>query len=320
MEVIENVLIVGDKQVVSDLFHPVVIGKHGVPRRRTIIAPGGAKSGHTMGERLCAFYDAGIPADHFDDGLATSAGSYNMYGYCARQTHLISGMYQTLSWLNPKVFYSALSGDYFGLKYLEKNLRQVLDIETFRKCQMSLTIGVSDLEANPILHKVKEVDDIFDLAYASSALFPIVPGRMIKGVYCVDGGYTRRSLVVSWARQLFREIARNQEVDVLFLANRPHPQHEDHLEEQIFKWYTGITLGWYPELLRGARSIAQKLRKVAEVFKRKHPRIRMCALYPMQDENIYPPEWRSHILRTRGALTRQRTEALLRVLKPVREV
>ena len=324
MEIVENVLVVGDKQMVADLFHPVVMGHGGLPRLRTVIAPGGAKSGHTMGMRLCAFQEMGIHASRFDAGLATSAGSYNMVGYCAEQTHLISTMYQELSWLNPKVFLSALRGDHLGLLYLEKNLREMLDVETFKKCHMDLTIGLSDLKANLFLHKAKEADDIFDLMYASSALFPIVPGRVIKGVYSIDGGFTRRSLMAHWMRHILREISQEQEMDVLFLANRPHPSHRnwltDWFEEYVLWGVMYLALARYPELMRGARSIDLKMRKAAEVFGRKHPRIRMCALYPMPDENIYPNEWRRYILQHRGERTRQRTEKFLKALKPIREI
>ena len=143
---------------------------------------------------------------------------------------------------------------------------------------------------------------------------------MVRGVYSVDGGFSRRSLTAHWARRLFQEIPREQEVDMLFISNRPHPTYKDCFEEWVFLTIVNITLAGYPELLRGAHSISPKLRKAAEVFGRKHPRIRMCALYPMPDENIYPNEWRRYILRERGELTRRRTENLLRALKPVREI
>jgi hypothetical protein len=326
VDVIENVVVVGDKNVVRDLFHPEVTSKNGRPRLRALIAPGGAKSGVTMGQRLCAFESLGIDADRFDAGLATSAGAYNVVAYCAKQARHVPALYEKVSWLNPKVLQSILTRrDYLGFQYLRDEVEKLLDVDTFRKCRMDLSIGVSDLKGNVHLHKAKEAENICDLVYASAALFPVVPGKIIKNVYSVDGGYSRQSSVIKWIRQKLHEIPRDQGIDLLYLANRPHPKlHFSKREEKIFNKFVDYTLSGYPELAEGARSIDKKLLRVTEVFEDSHPRIhpnvRMCALFTMPDENIYPNEWRKKILRSRGELTRRRTEAFLKALQPAREV
>src|SRR4051812_17301334 len=102
-KLIKDVLVVGDENVVRNLFYPEAKGRKGLPILSTLIGPGGGKSGYTMGERLLAFEHAGISADRFRSGLATSAGAYDFLGYCAKQTDLIPQVYQEISWFNPEV-------------------------------------------------------------------------------------------------------------------------------------------------------------------------------------------------------------------------
>jgi hypothetical protein len=207
--------------------------------------------------------------------------------------------------------------------YLEEKVRSMLDVEALRKCPMDLTIGVADLKGNPILCKARDYPDPALVAAASSALFPVVPGKMINGVYCVDGGFTVKSSVRRWLVQILRSIPARQEVDLLFLANRPHPMYEDWIEEIIFHLIAKLFLRNYPGLLEGALSVAPKLAALADRFEKREERegkakrrIRMCALYPMLDENIYPNEWRRSVFDTRGDLSRMRFERFLKAVKP----
>ncbi|KKW25065.1 MAG: hypothetical protein UY67_C0001G0067 [Candidatus Kaiserbacteria bacterium GW2011_GWA2_52_12] len=330
VKVIENVVVVGDENVVRDLFYPKIIGKNSMPTLRAVIEPGGTKSGLTGGQRFCAFEEMGISASHFDKGLFTSAASCNGIAYAAKQSHMILEYYQKISLLNPHILWSAITRrDYLGLLYLMDELRSTLDVETFRKCPTDITIAVADLRANVHLHKAKEVEDIFDLMMASSALLPDIYGREINGIYSVDGGYTIDSTVIAWLRKILSEIPKEQRtkqrIDLLYIANRPHPRvHFSKLEEYIFhKLIDWTTAKKYPELARGARSIDGKLRKVADLFDKPRPHfpfLRMCALFPMPDENIYPIEMRKKILRTCGELTRMRTEKFLCALMPKHEI
>jgi len=323
MKVIEGVLVVGDVQVVRNLFYADALGKNGLPVVRAGVYPGGAKSGRTMAERFCAFASEGIPAGRIDEALATSSGSYNEVAYCAEQTDIVPDVYEKLSWLNPHVLWSMyMRRDYLGLEYLRAELIDKLDVITFQKCRTNLTIAVSDMKANVKLFNAKDPDiDIFDLMFASSALFPFVQPVMLKGQRYVDGGYTRQSSVAIWARQLLRKIPRKQEIDMLYIGNRPHPRHQHPWEDMIFNSIVDMFLGMqYPELAEGAKSISRKVEKAAEVFGYEHARGRTCALFPLPDENIYPHEMRTHVLRERGELTRRRTERFLKALRPAREI
>ena len=116
MEVIENVVVVGDKNVIRDLYHPKLFGANGRSVLRGIIAPGGSKAGITGGQRLCAFEEMGISANHFDKGLFTSATAFNGVAYAAKQSHMLSEYYQRMSWFNLGLLHSAITrGDIFGL-------------------------------------------------------------------------------------------------------------------------------------------------------------------------------------------------------------
>ena len=322
MKVIENVVIVGDENVVRDLHYPKIRGKNGAPVMRCLIEPGGTKSAITGGERLCAFEEAGISAGHFNKGLFTSAAAWNGVAYSAKQSHLLMEYYQKISWLNAEVFWSSLlRGDFFGIEWLADELRGKFDRATFDKCMMDVTVAVSDVKAKVHLHKAKEAEDIFELLVASSALLPGVYGREINGVMSYDGGFTIDSTVIEWLKFLKHENPHRQYIDLLYIANRPHPKiHYSKVEERIFNRFVKWELSNYPELAQGALSIDGKLRKVAELFQRQRPRIRTCAIFPMPDENIYPLEWRKKILHSHGELTRVRTEKLLRVLAPKREI
>ncbi len=327
-KVINDVLIVGDENVLRDLHYPKLVASNGLEVIRAYVAPGGGKSGNTMARRLCGFEQEGVASSHFNAAMATSAGAYNAVAYAAGQTSLVQEVYQDISWLNPAVMRSVLwHCDYFGLFYLRDHLRERLDVSALKACPTDITIAVADMKGNPILHKAKLVDDVFDLLLAASAIIPLY-AQNINGVTCMDGAYSVRSTVASWIRQLTHGMRRNQPVDLLYIANRPHPRHEDPFEEWCFRWFVHSTLAAFPELLQGALSIQPKLHKVAKVFERqylvkeKRPfrRVRMCAIFPQIDENIYPNEWRSNVLKRRGDLTQARTEAMLRELRPRREI
>ncbi|MDP3646286.1 MAG: hypothetical protein Q8R25_04325 [bacterium] len=320
MKTIEGVVVVGDVQVLRNLFYPQVIGKNGLPVVRALIAPGGAKSGRTMAERFRAFESAGIVADHFDKALATSSGSYNTVAYCAGQTHITPDVYEKMSWLNPEVLQSAWTKrDYLGLEYLRAELINMLDLDAFYKNKTDLMIGVADMKANVKLFNAKDPNiNVFDLMYASSALFPFVQPVKIAGERYVDGGYTRQSSVLQWARKILRDTPLEQEINMLYVANRPHPLHHQHpWEDWIFNGIVDTFLTpYYPELGEGAKSIGDKVAKAADAFGRPHKRGRACAIFGLKDENIRPNEWRVRTLRTCGALTHKRTEACLKALKP----
>ena len=192
---------------------------------------------------------------------------------------------------------------------------------------MDIMIAVSDLKAKVHLHRAKQVEDIFDLMLASAALLPGIYGREINGVMSVDGGYTLESTVIKWLKRIKEEqshrvSSHQRPIDLLYIGNRPHPRlHFSKIEEHIFNKF----IDWwiddeYPELARGARSIDIKMRMAADLFEKKRPLFRTCALYPMPDENIYPNTWRKRIIRSRGELTRTRTQKLLCALAPKKEI
>lgn len=318
MKVIEDTLIIGDEQVIRNRFYEKPLGKNGVEIVTAGVYPGGAKSGRTMAEWLYACSSVGILPE--DEAIATSSGSYNKVADMAGQMHIVPDVYEKMSWFNPEMLWNMwMNRDYSGLEYLRANLIKRLDVEAFLKSKTNLTIAVADMDANARLFNAKDPHiNIFDLMFASSALYPLAQPIEIKGEKFVDGGYTRDSAVAKWRRRLRRRFPRKREIETLYVANRPHPQHAHPWEDWVFNWLVMTYL--MPRnlaLAEGAMSIPKKIEKAAEIFERNPPHGRRCAIFPLPDENIFPNEWRTSVLRKRGDLTRRRRERFLKAMKPV---
>jgi len=318
---IQDVVVIGDENVLRDLHHPVVYDSKGLRRKRLIVAPVAAKRGHVLAMRTLGLERSGIPAHRFDKGLFTSSASWVGVAYAAKQSHLVSQFFKKMTWLDPVGFWAAISGDPLLLDWLKHEVHKILDYDEVMRCPMDVSVALADLQGGVQLRRAKDTRDaleLCDVMAASSALLPGRYGKEINGVYCADGGLTIRSTVMRWLHRVLREMQEGREVDLLYIASHPH--HEDYfglLEHFLYNLFTLVALWSYPELARGAHTVDPKFRTMMELAVREHVGMRICVIAPEPDEYVISNEWRPHRFEVTGALTLSRTEKLFESLRPV---
>jgi predicted patatin/cPLA2 family phospholipase len=272
-----------------------------------INTPGGM-AGIIGAARLQALDDAGVPAEHFDLLQGTSAGSYNVVAYCAGQARIVPDAYLHLSqtpffWWDPtKIGYliSLLRGD------IEEGFR--LNVHALQTCAPDALIGVSDLRGRFALHSARRATDLFGLLRASSAIWPLASGCEINGTWSFDGGFADPCPLT----RVIRELADDEtEIDVLMIANRPRPEHM-HWSERYATWmYAQAFFMFHPHLRASAMRMDQKLyRAVRMLKKRLLKRVRLCGLFPSEEDSVLPVEWRPWVLREQGNVAYQKTREL----------
>jgi len=308
--------VIGDTTLLRDLFYPEVLGKGGTPRRRLVFVPPGGKAGVVSAERLRALAEAGIPVEHFDVAVGSSAGSFNLAAHCAGKAHEIRQVYEHLC--DVPFFFPGLMGDWLDIPYLVSLLRNKLDQETIRNCRTDLLIGVSDLRGNLHLHDAKQADDVLALCHASSAIPLLTQGVALEGEVYVDGGCAHPCPVGHVVRETRMP---GEETDILLLANRPRPEKLHWLETWAYWALVHAGLMAYPWSLRASTAaLDMKLGRAARMFEKKHKRYRLCAVFPTPESGVLPFEWHKPSLRRGADVSYATFSRLLKEVRPAAEV
>lgn len=289
--------IVGDASVISCLRGmPVPDGKK---RIYICVSPSGAKSGFNSAVEFKVLEEEGITASCFDYVLGTSAGFFNLMGYCAKQAHITPDIYLHIAdkpWLKPGgrkgrwlTFYDylmdILSGNVLdGVKF---------DMEAFCGCPARKIAAVSDLQGRVVYHEVIGAENVFPLMQAASAIVPFSLGKTVGGKKAIDGAYAHSHCQFArLVKQVLRQADRDTDVCVLFVANRPGVEYL-HWAEALGYWFgVAATLWWSPRLLASALKIDKKAGRSELMFSKPvRPGIRLCAIVPDRKHSVNPWEW-----------------------------
>lgn len=303
--------IVGDIDVIRDLYHPSVVGRGGKKRKRILLLLGGGRAGLVTAERLHVFHEAGIPADHFDLIECISAGAYNALAYTSRQTTMLREMYYYFSEIPITVrdpIYTLIG-----------EIINRFDRETFEASVPEILIGVSDYKGNLSLHHAKNSPNLFGLLYASSAIPPFSFGRTPEGNAAYDGAFAHPCPVREAIQKMQRTWGPGVEIDIVLMANRPRPEHLPLTDLFLYWWGVNVFLRmWTPLLCDGANAIDSKVAAAIPMFekKRRNSRFRTCAWFPRRSEYLFPLEWSTFTLERVAGRVRAETEKLLGSVRP----
>ncbi len=288
--------IVGDVRVVCDLRK-----SRTEARRRVLFLLGGGQAGIVSAERLRAFHDVGISADHFDLIVGISAGAYNALGFASQQTHILRDVYRAFC-----------EFPYAGRMYtLIGEIEKRFDRATFERSRPEILIGISDSAGGLSLPSAKSEPNLFGLLYAASAIPPFSVGINPQGCFAYDGAFAHPCPV----RQAIRKTARDwdrEPIDVLVIANRPRPERLPWYDPLVYWWGVNVVLRmWAPGLCAGANSIDEKVGNMIPSFSKERRRFRTCAWFPNPSEYIGPMEWNPYTHQRVGTAIHEETEQVL---------
>jgi len=286
-----------------------------------IVVPSGAKAGYISAVILHVLSWFGIRAEKFKLAVGTSAGSINLLAFCAGQQEITPDVYLHLAdkpWVFPTwgeggwlTFHHYLMGILRGEVFSEFRL----DIDTFKQNPTRLLLAVSDLYGQISYHDAKEVEDVFELVHACSAILPFAFGRTINGKMAIDGAYSHSHCEFARVVRTLMRQHPESEICVLFVSNRPRIEHQHWLEYLAYRGGMFASLWWSPWLLASALRLEIKVAKSERTFhKPVRRRIRICAIYPTKEEEVVPHEWRPDVMVAKG---KQITESLCRKIDAV---
>jgi predicted patatin/cPLA2 family phospholipase len=315
------------REILRDLHYDEVLGKNGKKRRRILAGNPGGKSGVQSAAELHAFQDRGIHPQRFDAVYGNSASSWNKTAYCARMADRARSVYEELCdmpflfpqwWRGAWWDYRWMFGDWMNLQDLHDLLaRHGLD-DVPRNDWPELLIGVSDLTGKHHFLRGKEQGSVLQRCRASSSLLPFTAGVAIGGRVWVDGGHAHPCPIREMVRDAYEA---GEEVDVLILANRPHPRHMSAAERMVFH---SMALSWLPlyswQLCASTRSFDEKMERLTRMAIRPRDWIRIGILFPEPQDATLQFEWRKDVVRENGHRAYWQTDRLVARCQPARQI
>ncbi len=313
------------REIVRDLFSPSVVGSNGKKRHRILAGPPGGKSGQQSAAGMHALEQHGITPQHFDTIYGCSASAWNSTAYCAGRAYQCAKVYEQLcdmpflfhEWWNG-AWLGWMQGEWLNLQYLHDLLASHGLDDAPRDEWPELLIGVSDLDGRHHFLRGKDPGSVLARCRASSSVLPFTSGTHADGGFWVDGGHAHPCPL----RDLVKDIhARDEEVDVLILANRPHPRHMSYFEWFVFQ---STVLAWLPmrswSLYENTRQFDDKIARVARTAGKRRSWIRIGMLFPEPHDATLQFEWRKPVVRMQYDKAYLHMALLLQECKPARQI
>ena len=180
-----------------------------------------------------------------------------------------------------------------------------------------LRIGISDSDGRLSLPSVRHTDSVLRLCRASSSVAPLTSGVCIDGKRYYDGGHAHPCPIKEMVRDIY---GRGEEVDVLVIANRPHPRHQTYLEQLAFQ-YMALWLPWYSwKLYDSTRQFDTKMARTAAMAERRRDWIRIGMLFPSPHDAILQFEGRKWEVQRAGHTAYWKMTQLAAECKAARQI
>lgn len=313
------------REIVRDLFSPSVVGSNGKKRHRILASPPGGKSGQQSAAGMHALEHYGIDPQHFDTIYGCSASAWNSTAYCAGRAYQCPKIYEQLcdapflfhEWWGG-AWFSWMQGEWLNLQYLHDLLASHGLDDAPRDAWPELLIGVSDLDGRHHFLRGKDPGSVLARCRASSSVLPFTSGTHADGGFWVDGGHAHPCPL----RDLVKDVhARGEEIDVLILANRPHPRHMSYFEWFVFQ---STVLAWLPmrswSLYENTRQFDHKIDRVARTASKRRSWIRIGMLFPEPQDATLQFEWRKPVVREQYDRAYLQMALLLEECRPARQI